>query len=67
MRAAVLTEFGAPLTVQEVPDPRAGGGEAVVEVLAVCVPPYATEVFSGERKYPLEPPWSRASAASDGS
>ncbi|WP_208903010.1 alcohol dehydrogenase catalytic domain-containing protein [Streptomyces incarnatus] len=56
MRAAVLTEFGAPLTVQEMPDPEAGGGEVVVEVLAACVPPYAVEVFSGRRNYPLETP-----------
>lgn len=56
MRAAVLTKFGAPLTVQEIPDPEAGGGEVVVEVLAACVPPYAEEVFSGRRNYPLEPP-----------
>ncbi|WP_395292518.1 alcohol dehydrogenase catalytic domain-containing protein [Kitasatospora hibisci] len=56
MRAAVLTTFGAPLTLQEIPDPVAGGGEVVVEVLATSVPPYAEEVFSGRRKYPLEPP-----------
>ncbi|WP_206739217.1 zinc-binding dehydrogenase [Streptomyces sp. L2] len=56
MRAAVLTEFGAPLTVRERADPRARGGEAVVEVLAAAVPPYADEVFGGRRNYPLEPP-----------
>ncbi|MFE2078320.1 alcohol dehydrogenase catalytic domain-containing protein [Streptomyces misionensis] len=56
MRAAVLTQFGTPLTVREVPDPEAGGGEVVVEVLATCVLPYAAEVFSGERNYPLVPP-----------
>ncbi|MGW7386381.1 alcohol dehydrogenase catalytic domain-containing protein [Streptomyces sp. NPDC054794] len=56
MRAAVLTEFGAPLTVREMPDPGAGGGEVVVKVLATCVLPYAEEVFSGRRNYPLEPP-----------
>ncbi|MFI6565899.1 alcohol dehydrogenase catalytic domain-containing protein [Streptomyces sp. NPDC050534] len=56
MRAAVLTRFGAPLTVRETPDPEAVGGEVVVQVLAACVPPYAVEVFSGQRKYPLEPP-----------
>lgn len=56
MRAAVLTRFGAPLTVRDVPDPEAGGGEVVVEVLATCVAPYAAEVFSGERNYPLVPP-----------
>ncbi|MGX1849456.1 alcohol dehydrogenase catalytic domain-containing protein [Streptomyces sp. NPDC055299] len=56
MRAAVLTRFGAPLTVREVPDPEAGGGEVMVEVLAAGVAPYAAEVFSGKRKYPLVPP-----------
>lgn len=56
MRAATLTAFGSPLVVGEVPDPVAGGGEVLVEVLATCVPPYAAEVFSGERRYPLEPP-----------
>ncbi|MFJ9855498.1 alcohol dehydrogenase catalytic domain-containing protein [Streptomyces sp. NPDC101150] len=56
MRAAVLTQFGAPLRVREVPDPEAGGGEVVVEVLAAGVAPYAAEVFSGERNYPLVPP-----------
>ncbi|MER7192913.1 alcohol dehydrogenase catalytic domain-containing protein [Streptomyces flaveolus] len=56
MRAAVLSEFGAPLTVRETPDPRACGGEVVVEVLAAGVAPYAEEVFSGRRNYPLEPP-----------
>ncbi|MFI9274049.1 alcohol dehydrogenase catalytic domain-containing protein [Kitasatospora sp. NPDC052896] len=56
MRAAVLTRFGAPLTVREVPDPEAAGGEVIVDVLAACVLPYAAEVFSGERNYPLVPP-----------
>lgn len=56
MRAAVLTEFGAPLTVREVPVPAAGGGEVLVDVLATCVLPYAAEVFGGERNYPLVPP-----------
>ncbi|WP_432849070.1 alcohol dehydrogenase catalytic domain-containing protein [Amycolatopsis sp. CA-161197] len=56
MRAATLTAFGSPLQVHHVPDPRTGNGEVLVEVLATCVPPYAAEVFSGERRYPLEPP-----------
>jgi alcohol dehydrogenase len=54
--AAVLTRFGSPLAVRDVPDPVAGGGEVLVEVLATCVAPYAAEVFSGARKYPLVPP-----------
>jgi alcohol dehydrogenase len=56
MRAAVLERFGEPLVVREVPDPVAGGGEVLVEVLAACVLPYAAEVFGGVRRYPLEPP-----------
>ncbi|MEV5717096.1 alcohol dehydrogenase catalytic domain-containing protein [Amycolatopsis mediterranei] len=56
MRAATLTAFGSPLEVRGVPDPEAGTGEVLVEVLATCVPPYAAEVFSGQRRYPLEPP-----------
>ncbi|AEK46050.1 alcohol dehydrogenase catalytic domain-containing protein [Amycolatopsis mediterranei] len=56
MRAATLTAFGSPLEVHDVPDPEAGTGEVLVEVLATCVPPYAAEVFSGQRRYPLEPP-----------
>ncbi|MFJ5534742.1 alcohol dehydrogenase catalytic domain-containing protein [Streptomyces sp. NPDC093261] len=42
--------------MREIPDPGASGGEVVVEVLATCVPPYAEEVFSGRRNYPLELP-----------
>ncbi|MFE0406059.1 alcohol dehydrogenase catalytic domain-containing protein [Streptomyces nigra] len=56
MRAAVLTESGAPLTVREVPDPGPVGGEVLVEVLGTCVLPYAADVFAGVRNYPLVPP-----------
>lgn len=56
MKAAVLEQFGEPLVVREVPDPVAGGGEVLVEVLAACVLPYAADVFGGVRRYPLEPP-----------
>ncbi len=56
MRAAVLEGFGRPLEVREVPDPVAGRGEVLVEVLAAGVIPYAAEVFGGARRYPLEPP-----------
>ncbi|MCI4062123.1 zinc-binding alcohol dehydrogenase family protein [Micromonospora sp. R77] len=56
MRAAVLTEFGTPLTVQTVPDPVLGTGEVVVDVVAAGVLPYAAEVFSGERSYALTLP-----------
>jgi alcohol dehydrogenase len=59
MRAAVLEEFGwprKPLSIKDVPDPTIGTGEVLVDVLATGVAPYAAEVFSGERGYPLEPP-----------
>lgn len=56
MKAAVLEAFGQPLVVQDAPDPKIGSGEVLVDVLASVIPPYAAEIFSGERKYPLEPP-----------
>jgi alcohol dehydrogenase len=59
MKAAVLEEFGwpgKPLSIKEVRDPSIGTGEVLVDVLATGVAPYAAEVFSGERNYPLEPP-----------
>jgi alcohol dehydrogenase len=56
MKAAVLEAFGKPLVVDDLPDPKIGSGEVLVEVLATCVLPYTAEVFSGERDYPLEPP-----------
>ncbi|MGY4709294.1 alcohol dehydrogenase catalytic domain-containing protein [Mycolicibacterium sp. CBM1] len=56
MLAAVLEEFGKPLVVKEVDEPRFGTGEVLVEVLATGIAPYAAEVFSGHRRYPLVPP-----------
>ncbi|SBT45871.1 alcohol dehydrogenase catalytic domain-containing protein [Micromonospora auratinigra] len=56
MRAAVLTEFGTPLTVQQLPDPVLGTGEVVVDVVAAGVLPYTAEVLSGERGYALTLP-----------
>jgi alcohol dehydrogenase len=56
MKAAVLKAFGAPLVVEEVPDPVLGTGEVIVDVVAAPVLSYADEVFSGARNYPLPPP-----------
>jgi alcohol dehydrogenase len=56
MKAAVLEAFGKPLVIDDVPDPKIGSGEVLVDVLATCVVPYAAEIFSGVRQYPLEPP-----------
>lgn len=56
MKAAVLTQFGAPLTVRDVPDPVPGTGEVLVDVVAAPVLPYTDEVLSGDRGYLLTLP-----------
>lgn len=56
MKAAVLKEWGTPLSVETVPDPVLGTGEVIVEVVATSLPAYAAEVLSGERRYPLALP-----------
>lgn len=56
MKAAVLKAFGSPLVIDTLPDPVVGTGEVVVDVVATGVIAYASEVFSGERKYTLELP-----------
>jgi NADPH:quinone reductase-like Zn-dependent oxidoreductase len=56
MKAAVLKAFGSPLVIETMPDPVLGTGEVIVDVVATRVLSYANEVFSGERKYPIELP-----------
>ncbi|MET0504597.1 MAG: alcohol dehydrogenase, partial [Luteibacter sp.] len=56
MKAAVLKSFGAPLLVGDYPDPVLGSGEVIVDVAAAPVLSYASEVFSGARKYLLDLP-----------
>ncbi|MBE7219892.1 MAG: zinc-binding alcohol dehydrogenase family protein [Caulobacteraceae bacterium] len=56
MKAAILKSFGHPLVVEDAPDPVPGTGEVVVDVVATPVLPYAAEVFSGARRYPLDLP-----------
>ena len=56
MKAATLLAFGSPLSIGTVPDPVPGTGEVVVDVVATGILPYAADVFSGARKYPLELP-----------
>ncbi|MEU9429259.1 zinc-binding alcohol dehydrogenase family protein [Streptomyces sp. NPDC048342] len=63
MKAAVLEQFGSPLTVETVPDPVLGTGEVVVDVVAAGVLPYAAEVFRGERQYLLTLPVTPGSGA----
>jgi alcohol dehydrogenase len=63
MKAAVLKEFGSPLAVGTLPDPVLGTGEVVVDVVAAGVLSYASEVFSGARKYLLELPLAPGAGA----
>ena len=56
MKAATLSAFGSPLSVGTVPDPVPGTGEVIVDVVATGILPYAAEVFSGARRYPLQLP-----------
>lgn len=56
MKAAVLTEFGEPLAIQDIPDPQLGTGEVIVDIAAAGVTSYASRVFSGSRNYMLEVP-----------
>ncbi len=56
MKAAVLTQFGTPLQIQDLPDPVLGTGEIIVDVAASGVLPYMDEVLSGARQYPMTLP-----------
>ena len=56
MKAALLKALGLPLAIETVPDPILGTGEVIVDVAATKVLAYAGEVFSGRRRYLLEPP-----------
>lgn len=56
MKAAVLTAFGAPLSIQTLPAPVAGPGEIVVDVKAAPILPYTKEILAGARVYSLTPP-----------
>lgn len=53
MKAAILKALGTPLSVETLPDPVLGTGEVIVDVAAAGVLPYAREVFSGQRQYPI--------------
>lgn len=56
MRAVILRSLGAPLVVEDVPDPVPGTGEVVVDVFAAPVLSYAGDVLSGKRQYVFTPP-----------
>lgn len=48
MRAAVLTDYNAPLQIREVPDPRPGPGHVLVRVMASGVNPLDIKIHRGE-------------------
>src|SRR5262249_16141824 len=56
MKAAVLHNFGDPLSVEQVTDPAIGTGEVLVDVVAAPVLSYTGEVLSGARRYLLPTP-----------
>jgi NADPH:quinone reductase len=57
MRAAVLTEFGAPLELTELEFPTPGPGEVLVRVLASAVNPLDTKIRRGLAPHAkMEPP-----------
>src|SRR3954471_5541610 len=56
MRALYLERVGLPAQVREVDDPRLRAAGVVVDVLAVRIPSYTREVFSGELAYDLPVP-----------
>src|SRR5215468_6495113 len=56
MKAAVLHNFGVPLSVEQVIDPAIGTGEVLVDVVAAPVLSYTGEVLSSARRYLLPTP-----------
>ena len=56
MKAAVLHNFGSPLSVEQTTDPAIGTGEVLVDVVAAPVLSYTSEVLSGARRYLLPTP-----------
>lgn len=56
MKAAMLKQFGSPLTIEDIPAPELGTGEVIIDVVAARVLSYANEVFSGQRKLGLALP-----------
>ena len=56
MKAAILEEFGKPLWIGSVPEPRPGPGEATVAIHTTPVLSYANEVFANIRPHGLNLP-----------
>src|SRR3954447_14304831 len=57
MRAAVVTEIGAPPRAGEFPDPSAGHGQVVVKVTAASLNPVEIRVAAGRHPQRAHPPY----------
>ena len=55
-RAVIHTSTSTPLSVQDVSIPTPGPGSAVVQILAVPIISYMSDVLSGKRPYPMSMP-----------
>src|SRR5258706_8396499 len=57
MRAVVLSAFGAPdqLVAKDVPDPRPGPGQVLIQVAAASITFVETQVRAGNGPYPAPP------------
>jgi alcohol dehydrogenase, propanol-preferring len=53
MRAAVVREYGRPLTIEEVPVPRPGPGEVLVKLVATGV--CHTDLHAADGDWPAKP------------
>ena len=59
MKAVVFHEFGGPdvLRVEDVPDPKPGPGEVVLDILASALNHLDVDIREGISRFPVEPPF----------
>ncbi|EFA85268.1 isopropanol dehydrogenase [Heterostelium album PN500] len=62
-KALVLHARDKPMSLEQVPIPRAKAGQAVVRVLAADIVPYMNEVLTGALPYPLSLPMTPGNTA----
>ena len=52
-RARMQNVYGEALTVETIPTPQPTPGSAVVRIITANVISYMSEIYNGERKYPV--------------